>query len=213
MWRHYRHRLGPNKSSTNSFISPWTTQTQQHAASLFPSVSWIQLTKICLLFFSLAQVRRLWWCFWFRSGLVALFLKMSERGDSWCTDSSFSSLLVKLSQVFESVCLTVFSSLRSSLLLVHIFLPNFFLPVNFAFNMLWYSTPWTAPPFSNDPLWLTLFVGGVNDRLLDRCQVSSVTHYCAFKRTRDIHDLYCMDGHSLKLKCKYSNILRYWFLT
>ncbi len=32
-----------------------------------------------------------------------LFPKMSERGDSWCTDSSFSSLLVKLSQVFESV--------------------------------------------------------------------------------------------------------------
>ncbi len=28
--------------------------------------------------------------------------------------------------------------------------------VNFAFNMLWYSTPWTATPFSNDPLWLTL---------------------------------------------------------
>ncbi len=30
---------------------------------------------------------------------------MSERGDSWCTDSSFSSLLVKLSQVFESALL------------------------------------------------------------------------------------------------------------
>ncbi len=59
------------------------------------------------------------------------------------------------------LCLTVFSSLRSSLFLVHIFLPNFFLPVNFAFNMLWYSTPWTATPFSNDPLWLTLFVEGV----------------------------------------------------
>ncbi len=27
------------------------------------------------------------------------------------------------------------------------------------------------PPFSNDPLWLTLFVEGVNDRLLDHCQV------------------------------------------
>ncbi len=37
--------------------------------------------------------------------LVALFLKMSERGDSWCFDSSFSSLLVKLSQVFESALL------------------------------------------------------------------------------------------------------------
>ncbi len=67
-------------------------------------------------FFSLAQVRCFWRCFCFRSGLVALFLKTSERGDSWCTDSSFSPLPVKLSQVFESA-LTVFSSLRSSLLL------------------------------------------------------------------------------------------------
>ncbi len=40
----------------------------------------------------------------------------------------------------NQLCLTVFSSLRSSLLLVHLFLPKFFLPVNFAFNMLWYST-------------------------------------------------------------------------
>ncbi len=131
--------------------------------------------------FPLAKVRCFWRCFCFRSDLVALFLKMSERGDSWCTDSSFSSLLVKLSQVFESALLTVFSSLRSSRLLVYIFLPNFFLPVNFAFNMLWYSTPWTATPFSNDPLLLTLFVEGVNDRLLDHCQVSSVPHYCGFK--------------------------------
>ncbi len=52
-------------------------------------------------FFSTAQVRCFWLYFCFRSGLVALFLKMSERGDSWCTDSSFSPLLVKLSQVFE----------------------------------------------------------------------------------------------------------------
>ncbi len=57
------------------------------------------------LFFSLAQVRCFWRCFCFRSGLVALFMKTSERGDSWCTDSSFSSLLVKLSQVFESALL------------------------------------------------------------------------------------------------------------
>ncbi len=28
-----------------------------------------------------------------------------DRGDSWCTDSSFSSLLVKLSQMFESALL------------------------------------------------------------------------------------------------------------
>ncbi len=34
------------------------------------------------------------------------------------------------------LCWTVFSSLRSFLLLEHISLPNFFLPVNFAFKML-----------------------------------------------------------------------------
>ncbi len=56
-------------------------------------------------FFSTAQVRCFWRCLWFRSVLVALFLKTSERGDSWCTDFSFSPLLVKLSQVFESALL------------------------------------------------------------------------------------------------------------
>ncbi len=39
----------------------------------------------------------------------------------------------------------------------------------------------TATPFSNDLLWLTLFVEGVNVRLLDHCQVSSLPHYCGFK--------------------------------
>ncbi len=124
------------------------------------------------LFFSLAQVRCFWWCFSFRSKTSALFLKMSERGD-YSVHSLWSSL-----KCLYRLCLTVFSSLRSSLLLVHIFLPNSFLPVNFAFNMLWYSTPWTATSFSNDPLGLTLFVEGVNDRLLDHCQCS---HYCGFK--------------------------------
>ncbi len=70
---------------------------------------------------------------------------------------------------------------EASLLLVLIFLPNFFLPVNFALNMLWYSTPWTATPFSIDPLCLTLFVEGANDNFLNHCQVSTVPHYCAFK--------------------------------
>ncbi len=140
-------------------------------------------------FFFLAQVRCFRRCLWFRSGLVALFLKMSERGDSWCTDSSFSSLLLKLSKVFESALLDSICKLASSLLLVHIFRSNLFLPVNFAFNMLWYSTPWTATPFSNDPLWLTLFVEGVNEHLLDHCQVSSVPHYCGFKK-QEIPSMY-----------------------
>ncbi len=55
--------------------------------------------------FTVAQVRCFWHRFCFRSGLLALFLKTSERGDSWCTDSSFSPFLVKLSQVSESALL------------------------------------------------------------------------------------------------------------
>ncbi len=56
------------------------------------------------------------------------------------------------------------------------------------------------PPFSNDLLWLTLFVEGVNDCLLDHCQVSSVLHYCGFKEQEIYWNLNV-------------NILRYWFLT
>ncbi len=84
------------------------------------------------------------------------------------------------------LCLTVFSSLWSSLLLVHVFLPNFFLPVNFTFNMLWYSTPWTAPLSVRPSVTY-------NDRLLDHGQVSSVPRYCASKEQEDTHNLYCMD--------------------
>ncbi len=105
------------------------------------------------------------------SGLVALFLKMSERGDSWYTDSSFSSLLVKLSQVFESTLLDSILKLAVIPVAGAHFPTQFFLPVNFTFNMLWNSTPWTATPFSNDPLWLTLFVEGVNDRTIAKSAV------------------------------------------
>ncbi len=117
-------------------------------------------------------------------------------------------LLVKLSQVFDQLFLIVFSSLQSSLLLVHLFLPNFFFPVNFAFNTLWYSTLWTANPFSNDLLWL--LCGGcqwLSSVPLPSQQSSTLLW---FQRTRDTRNLYCRDGHSMKLKCKYSNILRYW---
>ncbi len=103
--------------------------------------------------FSLAQVRRFWWCFCFRSCLVALFLKMSEHLTTLdaLTPASVHSLWSS-PKCLNQLCLTLFSSLRSSLLLVHIFQPNFFLPVNFAFNILWCSTPSTATPSVTYPL-------------------------------------------------------------
>ncbi len=79
-----------------------------------------------------------------------------------------------------------------------------------AFNMLWYSTPWTATPFSNDPLWLTLFVEGVNVRLLDHCQVSSLPHYCGFKE-QEIPRIYTV--WMVIYWNSNVNILRYLFLT
>ncbi len=71
----------------------------------------------------------------FRSGE---FAGQSSTVTPW-TPASVHSLWSS-HKCLNQLCLTVFSSLRSSLLLVHLFLPKFFLPVNFAFNMLWYST-------------------------------------------------------------------------
>ncbi len=46
------------------------------------------------------------------------------------------------------------------------------------FNMLGYSTLWTASFFGNACLSLTLLVKDVNDCLLDNCQISSLPHDC-----------------------------------
>ncbi len=113
---------------------------------------------------------------------------------------SFSSLLVKLSQVFESTLLDSILKLAVIPVAGAHFPTQFFLPVNFTFNMLWYSTPWTATPFSNDPLdlpslWRVSMIGPLPSQ-----QCSPLLW---FQRTRETRNLYCMDGHLLKLKCKY----------
>ncbi len=157
-------------------------------------------------FFSLAQVRCFWRCFCFRSGLVALFLKMSERGDPWCTDSSFSSLLVKLSQVFELALLD--SILKLAVIPVAC--------VPFPTHISFFQSTLHLICFDTALLFLP-----VTYPLCGGCQRSSSgplpSPQCSpllwFQRTRDTQNLYCMDGHLLKLKYKYSNILRYWFLT
>ncbi len=51
-------------------------------------------------------------------------------------------------------------------------------PTQLSVNMLGYSTLWTASFFGNECLWLTLLVKGVNDCLLDNCQISSLPHDC-----------------------------------
>ncbi len=74
------------------------------------------------------------------------------------------------------LCLTVFSSLHHPCCLC-----TFSYPISSfesTLHLICFDTALLEqPPFSV----MTLFVEGVNDRLLDHCQVSSVPHYCAFK--------------------------------
>ncbi len=130
------------------------------------------------LFFSLAQVRCFWRCFCFRSGLVALFQKISKHGDSGCTDSSFSPLLVKC---LNQLCLTVFSSGHPCCLC------TFSYPISYALikhsvnshPFLYGGCQWlSSGPFSSQQSYPLLW----------------------FQRTIDTMNLYCRDGHLNKLK-------------
>ncbi len=62
-------------------LGPWFPNEMQHL--LWSEKRTLDYWATVQIFFSLAQIRCFWRCFCFRSGLVALFLKMSERGDSW----------------------------------------------------------------------------------------------------------------------------------
>ncbi len=102
---------------------------------------------------------------------VAKFLDTSVCGGSWYLYPSLSPFLVKFTQILESILLI---RLWFSRLVVHIFLPHFFLPLNFLLTCL--DTALCEQPAS--PRWLTLLVKGVNDCLLDNCQISSLPHDC-----------------------------------
>ncbi len=135
-------------------------------------------------FFSLAQVRCFWRCFWFRSGLVTLFLKMSERGDSWLQlqftpCEALSSVWIGFAWQYYQACGHPFCFC------------TFFYPISSFQSTLYLICFDTAlleqPPLSvmRPPPPVT-FVEGVNDHLLDHCQVISVSHYCASKNKRFI---------------------------
>ncbi len=112
---------------------------------------------------------------------VAKFLDTSVCSGSWCLDPSLSPFLVKFTQILESVLLdnphkAVVLSVGCASVSSTLF-PSTQLSV----NMLGYSTLWTASFFGNECLWLTLLVKGVNDWLLDNCQISSLPHDCVAK--------------------------------
>ncbi len=163
-------------------ILGWASFCMNYCINYLKRGLWITEQQLS---FSLAQVRCFWRCFCFRSGYVALFLKMSERGDSWlqlqfipceALPSVWISLAWQYSQACgHPSCLCTFSYSISSF--------------QSTLHLIWFDTALFEHTFSNDPLWLILFVEGVNDRLLDHCQVRSVPHYCGFKE-QEISGIY-----------------------
>ncbi len=90
-----------------------------------------------------------------------------------------------ISPIFlNGFCFTILSRVRLSLLLVHFFSTTSFPSLHLSINVLGHRTLWTASLFCNDLLCLALLVQGVNGRLLDNCQVSSLPHDCVAYRTR-----------------------------
>ncbi len=104
---------------------------------------------------------------------VAKFLDTSVCGGSWWLDPSLSPFLVKLTQILELILLD--NPHKAAVLSVGC---ASFSSTQLSVNMLGYSTLWTASFFGNECLWLTLLVKGVNDCLLDNCQISSLPHDC-----------------------------------
>ncbi len=165
-------------------------------------------------YFLLSPGKMLLTMFLFQKWLGSLFLKMSERGDSWCTDSSFSSLLLKLSQVFELALLdSIFKLAVIPISCAH-FPTHFFLPVNFACNMLWYSTHWTAPPPPLSVMTLCDLpsLWRVSIIVFWTIAKSAVFPIIVVSKNKRYPQLILYGYLLLKLKCKYYNILRYWFL-
>ncbi len=105
---------------------------------------------------------------------VAKFLDKSVFGGSWCLDPSLSPFLVKFTQILESILLD--NPHKAAVLSVGCasFSSTLFPSTQLSVNMLRYSTLWTASFFGNSCLWLTLLVKGVNDCLLENCQISSL---------------------------------------
>ncbi len=109
---------------------------------------------------------------------VAKFLDTSVCGGSWCLDPSLSSFLVKFTQILESILLDNHHKAADLSVGCASFSSTLFPSTQLSVNMLGYSTLWTASFFGNECLWVTLLVKGVNDCLLDNCQISSLPHDC-----------------------------------
>ncbi len=141
-------------------------------------------------FLSLAQARRFRRCLLFKSGLTQGMWQLKPMSCiRLCVvvlevDSSCSPLVVNLSHIFEWVLFH--NPLQGAVIPIActLFSTTSFRSLRLSINELRHRALWTASLFCNDLLCLALLVQGVNGRLLDNCQVSSLPHDCVAYRTR-----------------------------
>ncbi len=171
------------KSSLTVETSHWTSSNMDSVPLLSSSRLWdLDFQMRCKIYFHLK--RGLWtteqqskvaWCSPFSEDVWAWWLLMHWLQLQFTPCEALPSVWIGFAWQYSQACghpccLCTFSypisSFQSTLYLI-------------CFD----TTLLEQPPlsFSNDPLWFTLFVEGVNDHLLDHCQVSSVPHYCGFK--------------------------------
>jgi len=112
---------------------------------------------------------------------VAKFLDTSVCG---ALDPSLSPFLVKFTQILKLILLD--NPHKPAVLSVGCasFSSTLFRSTQLPVNMVGYSTLWTASFFGNECVWLTLIVKGVNDCLLDNCQISSLPRDCVAQWTK-----------------------------
>ncbi len=142
-------------------------------------------------FLSLAQARRFWRCLLFKSGLTQGMRQLKPMSCirlcvvvlEALTPAAVHSLWISPT-FLNGFCFTILSRVRVCLLLVHFFSTTYFTSLRLSINVLGHRALWTASLFCNDHLCLALLVQGVNGRLLDNCQVSSLPHDCVAYRTR-----------------------------
>ncbi len=103
--------------------------------------------------------------------------------------------------IWAWLCLIVFSSLRSSLLC------TFYYPIS-SFQSTLHLICFDTALFEEPHLSVMILCDLPSLWKVSMIVFSSPLFW--FQRTRDTRNLYCMDGHLLKLKCRYSNILIYW---
>ncbi len=139
-------------------------------------------------FLSLDQARCFWRCLLFKSGLTQGMQQLKPMSCiRLCVvvlDSSCSPLFVNLPHIFEWVLFH--NPLQGAVIPIActLFSTTSFPSLRLSINVLGHRALWTASLFCNDLLCLALLVQGVNGRLLDNCQVSSLPHDCVAYRTR-----------------------------